>query len=281
MRYVSTMIWDIVKQYKTSLYSTRSAIFLENIGRILFPLLMWYALDGVLQWNNYRLWWLWAVWIMTGLIGSVRRWYDSRVYAKIYEQLAHGMIERQQNITASQKTARLALLNETIETFEQSIPELIAQTMWLVWWLIIIATLNITIFWACLCLFLIIFGLYRWRSKDITFYSAAYNDTLEKQVDIITSNKDTEFRTHVHELMQRNIKLSDIETKNFWISWMIVMWLLVFSIFTAVKWGIVEYGALFSLIMYVFQTVESILSMPLFYQQWLRIKEIIARLQQS
>ena len=38
--------------------------------------------------------------------------------------------------------------------------------------------------------------------------------------------------------------------------------------------GIVQYGALFALIMYVFQYMENVANLPLFYQNWLRLTEI-------
>ena len=39
-----------------------------------------------------------------------------------------------------------------------------------------------------------------------------------------------------------------------------------------------EYGAVFALVMYVFQFMESVMLLPLFYQQWLRLREISGRL---
>ncbi|MEM6967438.1 MAG: hypothetical protein AAF573_21925 [Bacteroidota bacterium] len=44
--------------------------------------------------------------------------------------------------------------------------------------------------------------------------------------------------------------------------------------------GIIKYGALFSLIMYVFQYMENVINLPLFYQNWLRLQEIQARMEQ-
>ena len=53
--------------------------------------------------------------------------------------------------------------------------------------------------------------------------------------------------------------------------------LLVFSIgATAEK--TIEYGTVFAIVMYVFQFLESVVSLPLYYQQWLRLREISGRL---
>jgi len=54
---------------------------------------------------------------------------------------------------------------------------------------------------------------------------------------------------------------------------------LLLCIMIAAKSGI-EYGALFALITYVFQLIDNIESLPLYYQQWLRLREIQKRLEE-
>ncbi|WP_419861825.1 hypothetical protein [Candidatus Palauibacter sp.] len=56
-----------------------------------------------------------------------------------------------------------------------------------------------------------------------------------------------------------------------------MMALLVFAVATSAE-RTVEYGAVFAIVMYVFQFVESMLGIPLYYQQWLRLREISGRL---
>ena len=51
------------------------------------------------------------------------------------------------------------------------------------------------------------------------------------------------------------------------------------SIILAADVETIGYGALFSLAMYVFQYIESVIGLPLFYQNWLRLEEIKERLE--
>ena len=78
--------------------------------------------------------------------------------------------------------------------------------------------------------------------------------------------------------MKWNIKLSDLEAVNFSLAWFILMIFLVASIIISVQNPLVKYGALLSLIIYVFQYMESVINLPFFYQSWLRLKEITHRL---
>ena len=80
--------------------------------------------------------------------------------------------------------------------------------------------------------------------------------------------------------MKWNIKLSDLETINFSIIWFFMISLLIFSIKTASE-NALEYGTVFALIMYVFEFIENSLTLPLYYQNLIRLKEISNRLNQE
>ena len=58
-----------------------------------------------------------------------------------------------------------------------------------------------------------------------------------------------------------------------------MLFLLLAAIVLSAWNGNIEYGALFALIMYVYQYIESMVSLPLYYQQWLRLTEITQRIQ--
>ncbi|MEM7514261.1 MAG: hypothetical protein AAF388_25270, partial [Bacteroidota bacterium] len=83
---------------------------------------------------------------------------------------------------------------------------------------------------------------------------------------------------HLAKLMKWNVKLSDLETLNFAIVWLLITALLILAIWWAVQNGNV--GFVFALVMYVFQYAESVVTLPYFYQQWLRLQEISERLSQ-
>ena len=101
---------------------------------------------------------------------------------------------------------------------------------------------------------------------------------MERQVDIISKNEVPGLKNHLRDLMNWNIKLSDLETINFSVVWVFMMGFLVVSIIWAAGEGESNYGKVFSLVMYVFQYIESVVTLPFFYQQWLRLREISGRL---
>lgn len=71
-----------------------------------------------------------------------------------------------------------------------------------------------------------------------------------------------------------------MEAINFSVSWFVLMLFLVAAIVISAGSGMIKYGALFSLVMYVFQYMENVISLPLFYQNYLRLQEIKSRIEE-
>ena len=171
------------------------------------------------------------------------------------------------------------MIGELVEFLENSLPALINTIIGLMGVIIIIATLNLTVFYGSIVVTLIIFLIYWLSSKRTIAFNKSSNDELEKQVVIIATNDKKLLRDHLKEMMKWNIKLSDLEALNFSISWIVLSIFLVTFIVISVNGGILKYGILFSLIMYVFQYIESVISLPFFYQNWLRLREIKDRIE--
>ena len=158
-------------------------------------------------------------------------------------------------------------------------PELVGTTIGLIGVIGIMATLNLTVFYGSLIAGVLVFLIYWWTSSKTTQLNKASNDEFEKQVAIISKNDGQALKIHLGQMMKWNIKLSDLEAVNFSISWIVLIGFLVSSIVIVASDGIIQYGALFALMMYVFQFMENVINLPLFYQNWLRLREIIHRLE--
>ena len=167
------------------------------------------------------------------------------------------------------------------EFFENSLPELINNIIGLIGVVIIIATLNLNIFYLSLGITFLIFLIYWMTSPKTIRLNQSANDVLEQEVKVLSQNNEASLDRHLQEVMKWNIKLSDLEAGNFSLSWLTLTSFLILALVIAVGDGILMYGALFALIMYVFQYMESVINLPLFYQNWLRLYEIKKRLERS
>ncbi|MEO1628941.1 MAG: ABC transporter six-transmembrane domain-containing protein [Bacteroidota bacterium] len=270
----------VLKKYRLQFGFTLFLILLEAGIAILFPLFIGYAIDDALSGGHYGAVQLGLLGLAALLVGVGRRVFDSRFYAKVYQHIGSKAISKIADNRSSVKAARLGMIRELVEFLENSLPELVSNVIGLIGVIVIIAFLNLHIFYGSLIVTILIFLLYWMTSTKTIKLNKSSNDEFEKQVDVIAQNDEAALDLHLSEMMKWNIKLSDLEAGNFSISWVVLISFLVASILIAVSDGIVKYGALFSLIMYVFQYMENVVNLPLFYQNWLRLQEIKGRLEQ-
>ena len=143
--------------------------------------------------------------------------------------------------------------------------------------MLIVATLNFPVFLGCLAAAAATVILYALTGRLTTRYNQGLNDEHERQVDAVHSGDPGRLGEHLRAMMRWNIRLSDLEAANFGINWVFMIALLVFAVSAAVQ-ETAEYGAVFAVVMYVFQFMESMMLLPFFYQEWLRLREISGRL---
>lgn len=272
-------IRSVLLEFKWKLIFIFFLILLESAIELVIPLFIGFAIDDALDGSHMGALQLGVLGTFIILIGGGRRFFDSRIYAKVYRRLGTVMLLKIEKDQASVKTARLGMVNEIVEFFENSFPVLISTIVGMIGVVIIIASLNLNVFVAGLVATFLVFLIYFLTRKRTTRFNSAHNNEFEKQVNVITTNDGTLLASHLKNMMKWNIKLSDLEVFNFSMSWLVLMAFLVLSIVFSVSTGNVAYGALFSLVIYVFQYIESVIALPAFYQNWLRLKEIKARLE--
>ena len=267
----------LLKRFAGRFALTLSLVVLEAAGWILFPLVIGRAIDSVLSDSARGLYELAALGLATMFIAIIRRLVDSRAYAKIYVGLGEEMVAADEESGRSTRTARLGMLRELVEFFENSLPSLVNSVLGLAGTVLILWVLDLPVFLGCMAVASATVTLYALTGRLTTRYNEGLNDEHERQVDAVRSGDPRELRTHLRAMMRWNIRLSDLEAANFGVNWVFMTGLLVFAVGATARQA-VEYGAVFAVVMYVFQFVESMMGIPLYYQEWLRLREISGRL---
>ncbi len=108
-----------------------------------------------------------------------------------------------------------------------------------------------------------------------------YNDQMETLVATIETRKRGPMQTFMTGIMKTNIHLSDLEVFNYSIVTVISMGVFVLSMLFIVDEGPLVYGTVFSILMYIFEFVEKVIVLPMYYQYYLRLSEISHRLSQT
>ena len=258
-------------------------LVLGEAGLLLFfPLVMGVAIDDYLEDSSCTgLWQLALLGLASLVVGAARRFYDTRVYSGIYARIAPELVEKEkrQSSSTSVVSARAGLATELVEFFENSLPAILDSFVSLCGTLLIILFLNRNVFFACMASMILVALIY-WATSGRTYrWNSGYNEQLERQVAVLEGGDRGAVKSHFKSIMKWNIRLSDLETTNFSLSWFLLMAVLVYAIVAIIEGGVTAHGRVLAILMYVFSYIESVVTLPLFYQHFVRLKEISHRLE--
>ncbi|MCL3781328.1 hypothetical protein EMN47_13140 [Prolixibacteraceae bacterium JC049] len=276
------MIKQIFKKYQLKITITLLVVILESIIQILFPLFIGITINDLINSSYTGLYQLIGLSTAALIIGTIRRFYDTRVYSHIYAQLSTNISKKQldEEVEVSKVTARVNLLTELVEFFENDIPSIMGNIIGLIGTLIIILGISMKLFIASLIAILLIVIIYWLSGASIFKYNEKFNNELEHQVDILKTKSRIQIKSHFSQLMRWNIKLSDLESINYFFVWIILSGLLVFTIVDSVQTEPLKYGTILATVMYIFEFMSQLTMLPYYYQQLIRLKEISGRLQE-
>ncbi len=279
----SISLKGIFLRYRWKILVTFLLVIFESLVFMLYPLFIGKSIDSLLKDSYVGLIYLSVLGVISLITGAARRFYDTRVYSKIYAVVSAELVESEnsKNTSASKISARTNMLDEIMEFLENSFPDITSNILMLFGVMIIIAFINIYVFWGCVIATTIALFVYLISSKRLYRLNKGLNNEFEKQVIVIQERKSTVIRGHFKKIAFFNVKLSDLETWNFSVIWLFFVMLVIYSIVVMVKGGKASYGEIFSVIMYVFEFIETMIMLPLYYQQFVRLYEISTRLSSS
>lgn len=270
---------QLIKRFRSKVSVTWLLVALEGLSLLLMPLVIGRAVDGLINGERTGLFQLGGLCLFLLIAGAGRRFYDTRIYGRIFRIVSAEIVRREatKKTTLSATSARVNLFSEFIEFLENTMPEIINQFLGFSGTLCIIYFFDVRVFSVCLAGAFLIVLLYLFNQTKMFNLNRGQNDEFEKQIEILSTNQPDVLKIHLKKLMSWRIKLSDLETTNYSITWIILTSVLIFSVL-AVSSPEVSLGHVISIIMYVFGFLESVISFPLYYQQVVRLQEIGGRL---
>ena len=270
----------LVVRFKWQILLTNLMVFLESILGVLIPLFIGMAINDLLDQSFQGMIYLIVVSLSSVAIGSIRRVYDTRTYSRIYQIVAPEMVakEQQADSSVSKIIARTGLLAEIVEFLEWSVPAVVGAAVYLIAILVIIAGLNLHVFFASLFVLLLTIVVYVKTGKINFKLNKNYNDQLEIEVNALESRDNSFIQSYYRTLMQWNVKLADLGTFNYLIVMLGTTALLVYTPIAVIEGGVYYYGLVFSAVLYVFEFVAALIALPDHIEQVIRLNEISSRL---
>lgn len=270
----------IASRYRAKISVTWLLLLGEAVLILFIPLAIGYTVDTLIDGHKFGVYTLVALCTALMLFGAARRFWDTRVYSAIYQGLATSLVEHhaREGTATSTVSARVSLLYEVVEFFEEYVPELLGGAVAFIGVMIILGVIDLQVMGLSLFASLLVMLVYGFSSGRIMHYNRHQNDEMEQQVEVLSRGSRRRIDVHFRRLMKWNIRLSDLETLCFSLVWVVLASLLIVSVVLIVENGSVSAGRKVTAIMYVFQYMEVVMGFPLIYQQVIRLQEITGRL---
>ena len=270
----------LIRRFWKKALVTWVLVLCEALILLVMPLVIGWAVDDLIHRDSRGLAQLAVLCMSLLVVGAGRRFYDTRVYSGIYKKVSAEMVDRekQKNTALSRVSARMNLFTEFVEFLENALPDIFTHLVGLAGTLLIIVFMDIRVFLACIGGIAVTALIYMLSKFKMMHLNKGQNDVFEQQVDVLASGSSRRLDTYLASLMRWNIRLSDLETLNFSLTWMVLTLVLLFTLVVTASSGTAGFGHILTMVMYVFGFIESILAFPLYYQQMVRLQEIAGRL---
>ena len=251
---------------------------IEALLLLAFPAAIGLAIDGLLA--NEFAWLLVLLCVLTlsVIIPSVRRLYDARLYAAMFESAATDLADRRRDARAeiSATSARVGLLEELTESLQTAIPVLLMGAIGIVGSLVILWGIDPKIFALAVGLLVLAAATFALTARHNIALNAALNDEYERQVSALGADKQTADR-HFRLLMRFDIRVSDLGTLNAGVISLGAAGLLIAALVILVD-GASEVGVIVSGVLYVASYIDLVEVLPDYVTQVFRLREIGNRL---
>lgn len=155
------------RSYFPKIAITWTLLVLEALLTLLLPLAIGRSVDALYQQDYSGLIELGGLVFMLIVIGSARRFYDTRAYSAIQRDLSNSLVAREKakDLPLSKTVARVNLLNELVSFLEESLPTLLLIGIMFVGILVVVFGIDMRVMGLCLVASLIVIAIY-WLSGN-------------------------------------------------------------------------------------------------------------------
>lgn len=274
----------VFRQYRWQILLTYFLFNLENILRLGQPLVVGWAINGLLQTPRD----LSGVWIFVAqhmshlIIGTLRKRYDTRSFTRIYTDIATDIVteQRGKGVEVSRVAARSVLSREFVDFFETHVPMMIRALYSVVGALVMLGIFDWMLVPVCLGLLIPATLLNRMYARKTFRFSRQLNDNLENEVQIIEAGQTERVRNHYANVSSWRIKLSDAEAQNFAMMELFVLGMMISALMLYCKPGMPA-GDIFAVFRYIMLFLLGMDSLPKLVHQLSRLRDIGQRMRSA
>lgn len=272
----SKTLKGIARAYPGKLGLTLSLVAAENVMLLAYPLFAGFAVNAILQNDTANAAWYAGIVLSFWLVGALRRAIDTRIFTKIYADLAVSVVvsERLSGQSTSTAAARVILAREFIDFFEKHLPIMATALVSLFGAAVMLVFIEPWLGVATLgALLLCLAWLPRFARRNQRLHERL-NDRLEREVGLVQRVAPGTLLRHYTVLSKLRIWLSDREATAFLFNGVVAAILFGGAIVLMASNPYVNAGHVYAVMTYLWTFVSSLDEAPVMVDQMARLRDI-------
>ena len=192
-----------VGAYRPQIAFTYGLTLVENLFELLYPWATGVAIDGLLGHGGWQaLVPLALIWVLHIAAGIGRHLYDTRLFTRIYAELATAMVVRQRGAGAgtAEVAARAAMGRELVDFFEHDVPGIAKTALGLLGGVAMLLYYDLVTGLVMTALMLPIGLINRVYGRHARRLNRGLNDETEREVDVIAAAERPRAAAHFEAL---------------------------------------------------------------------------------
>jgi ABC-type multidrug transport system fused ATPase/permease subunit len=266
-------------RHRPALALTYGLTVTENIANLLYPVLIGRAIDGLLADNRGALYILVSVMVAHLAIGVGRHMYDTRVFSRIYADLAGDMVVRQRDSGTSveQVAARVSLSREIVDFWQVEIPAIVKAIVSFGGVILLLLALSLPVGGVAIGMLLPIAVANWWFGHRSLRLNSALNDVLEREVAVVASASPSRVYAHFARLSRWRVRISDAEAATWTVVELATIGLIIAALLILVAVPDATVGTIFAVLGYVLAFGDAVDDLPNIVQNIARVRDILDR----
>lgn len=277
-----TPLGPVIAPHRGALALTYGMTLIERLCTVAYPAATGLAVDGLLSGSSTGLLVLLGLWLFHLVLAFIRQRYDTRVFTRIYAQIATAVVLRQRDAgeDISEISARAELSREVVDFFEVEIPAMTHNLIAVAGSLVMLFAFD---FQAGLIALMVLLPLglsSAWYARKAIRLNAGLNDQIEREVRTLASGSPFAVGRHFRLLGRWKVALSDSQS----VTWFTIEAATIFALaailidFTSAGSAAVTAGAIYAVIAYTYNYLEGLDDIPFVINSLARLRDIRGRL---
>lgn len=282
---------DLFKKYRGSISFAFVLVLIENLAWIIEPYLIGVVIDILID-KEYvdpnvntlgpLLAWI-GLFVVNSSVGAYRRVYDTKLYTRIFTQIATYVSENSllKNLSISQTAARADLSYQYVSFLQYRMPEIVDNLVAIFGAVIAMYLFDWRISLTCAVIIIPLYIINKLYVNKVSVHQKTYHDMYEDVVEVISKKDPKEVERYYTELAKPQVRISNWSALNFSLMRVVLLVIFMSVIYISIELDEWSAGELFSIVAYLWTFVTASEALPELMESWTSLQDISRRLKKE